>query len=195
VADQSYRDLYDEVATLRGEMDAANQRILNLRARKDRACEQRDMWRVMHHEVEVERDLAIGRWQGLVKELDIHDEWEPFIEPPERRVAAYVKNAIRDAEAQRGKQKHLVREVEFWKEQRDLAANVAAGIADLDEVAPALRQVLRTERERRKRSEDENDRLAYAATRVVQLVTHGADGLVVGGAIAEMRRVLDGGGK
>jgi hypothetical protein len=37
--------------------------------------------------------------------------------------------------------------------------------------------------------------LESAATRVVQLVTHGADGLVVGEAIAEMRRVLDGGGQ
>jgi hypothetical protein len=41
----------------------------------------------------------------------------------------------------------------------------------------------------------ERDAIREAATRVVQLVTHGADGLVVGEAIAEMRRVLDGGGR
>jgi len=41
----------------------------------------------------------------------------------------------------------------------------------------------------------ERDAIRHAATRVMQLVTHGADGLVVGEAIAEMRRVLDGGGQ
>lgn len=39
-----------------------------------------------------------------------------------------------------------------------------------------------------------DDRLREAATRVVQLVDHGADSLAVGGAIAELRRVLDGAG-
>jgi chromosome segregation ATPase len=160
MSEPSYRDLYDEVATLRQEMAAAEADVRRLvgqlaeaNGRLIEAREHRDRWRRMHHEVEVER----GKLAAKVDYLD--------------------------------------REVRFWKEQRDLAANVAAGIADLDEVAPALRKVLRTERERRKRSEDENDRLAYAATRVVQLVTHGADGLVVGEAIAAMRRVLDGGGQ
>lgn len=39
----------------------------------------------------------------------------------------------------------------------------------------------------------ECERIHAAATRVVQLVDHGADTLAVGGAIAELRRVLDGG--
>jgi hypothetical protein len=120
--DESYRDLYEELAMLRQEMAEAR----------------------------AERDAATARWQCLVDELSIHDEWEPFIEPPERRVAAYIRNANREAEAQRAKQAHLF----------------------------ASRA-----------------RLIQAATRVVQLVTHGADSLVVGEAIAAMRRVLDGGGE
>lgn len=56
---------------------------------------------------------------------------------------------------------YLEGEVEFWKGQQKLAADVAAGIADLDEVAPALRQLLRQERARRIAAEAEVDRLAY----------------------------------
>ncbi len=55
----------------------------------------------------------------------------------------------------------LEAEVTFWRDQRNLAANVAATIADLDEEAPALRQLLRQERARRKAAEDEVVRLAY----------------------------------
>ena len=40
---------------------------------------------------------------------------------------------------------YLEGEVTFYREQMKLAANVAAGIADLDEVAPALRQAARLE--------------------------------------------------
>jgi len=57
---------------------------------------------------------------------------------------------------------YLEGEVEFWKGQQKLAADVAAGIADLDEQAPALRQMLRTERARRTAAEAEVDRLTYA---------------------------------
>lgn len=42
---------------------------------------------------------------------------------------------------------------EFWHDQQKLAANVAATIADLDEEAPALRQMLRQERARREAEE------------------------------------------
>ena len=56
---------------------------------------------------------------------------------------------------------YLEREVEFWRDQYRLAADVAAGIADLDDVAPALRQMLRTEKERRKAAEHEVDVLTY----------------------------------
>jgi len=52
-------------------------------------------------------------------------------------------------------------EVTFWKDQQRFAASAAATIADLDEEAPALRQMLRRERERRRRAEDEVSRLAY----------------------------------
>lgn len=52
-------------------------------------------------------------------------------------------------------------EVAFWKDQQKFAASVAATVADLDEEAPALRQLLRQERERRQRVERENVALAY----------------------------------
>jgi len=55
----------------------------------------------------------------------------------------------------------LRREVAFWQDQQHLAANVAAGIADLDEVAPVLRQMLRTERARRHQVENDLDRARY----------------------------------
>jgi hypothetical protein len=47
----------------------------------------------------------------------------------------------------------LERDVVFWKDQQKLAANVAATIADLDEEAPALRQLLRGEIKRRRTAE------------------------------------------
>ena len=50
----------------------------------------------------------------------------------------------------------LLDEAAFWKGQRDLAAQVAAKIADLDEESPALRQMLRTERGRREAEEARN---------------------------------------
>ena len=53
-----------------------------------------------------------------------------------------------------------------------------------DEIA-TLRQEMAAEQERLAKVE-------AAAIRVVQLVDHGADSLAVGGAIAELRRVLDG---
>jgi hypothetical protein len=56
---------------------------------------------------------------------------------------------------------YLEGEVAFYQEQMMLAANVAASIADLDEVAPALRQMLRAEKERRRAAEDEAARLDY----------------------------------
>lgn len=56
---------------------------------------------------------------------------------------------------------HLEGEVSFWRDQQKFAASVAATVADLDEQAPAMRQMLRTERERRRRAEDEVDRLTY----------------------------------
>lgn len=52
-------------------------------------------------------------------------------------------------------------ELAFEKDMRKFAQSAAATIADLDEVAPALRQLLRAEIARRKRAEDEADRLAY----------------------------------
>ena len=56
---------------------------------------------------------------------------------------------------------YLEGEVKFWKDQQRLAADVAAGIADLDEQAPALRQMLRTERARRKQAEADLVRVQY----------------------------------
>jgi hypothetical protein len=52
-------------------------------------------------------------------------------------------------------------EVTFWKDQQKFAANVAATICDLDDVAPALRQMLRAEKERRREAEDTVSRLEY----------------------------------
>ena len=49
------------------------------------------------------------------------------------------------------------KEAEFWREQQALAANVAATIADMDEVAPALRQLLRQEKDRRRSEERRAD--------------------------------------
>jgi hypothetical protein len=67
--------------------------------------------------------------------------------------------------------------------------------AELDSMLKATQQmVVRSDRAVID-AEAKLDRLSQAATRVVQLVTHGTDGLVVGGAVAEMRRVLDGGGQ
>lgn len=54
-------------------------------------------------------------------------------------------------------------EVQFWRQQRDFAVDVATTISGLDEEAPALRQLLRRERERRHRAEDEIVRLRWAA--------------------------------
>ena len=61
---------------------------------------------------------------------------------------------------------YLEGEVAFWKDQQRLAASVAATVADLDEQTPALRQMLRQERDRRKRAEDEVSQLTY---RLMQL--------------------------
>lgn len=52
-------------------------------------------------------------------------------------------------------------ELAFERDMRKLAQSAVATIADLDEVAPALRQILRTEIARRERAEHEADILAY----------------------------------
>lgn len=52
-------------------------------------------------------------------------------------------------------------ELTFERDMRKFAQSAAATIADLDEVAPALRQMLRTEIARRRKAEDEVTRLAY----------------------------------
>lgn len=55
-------------------------------------------------------------------------------------------------------------QVAFWRDQYKLAANVAAGLADLndyDSRVAALRKLLSAEIERRKVAEDEATRLAY----------------------------------
>lgn len=56
---------------------------------------------------------------------------------------------------------YLEDQVAFWKDQQRFAASVAGNIADLDEQAPALRQMLRREIERRKAVEERCDLLAY----------------------------------
>lgn len=57
---------------------------------------------------------------------------------------------------------YLESDRDFWKDQQKFAANVAATIADLDEDAPALRQMLRQERDRRKRAESALVTVDYA---------------------------------
>lgn len=61
----------------------------------------------------------------------------------------------------------LERDVVFWREQQKFASDMCATIADLDEVAPALRKLLRSETERRREAENEVARLSYQ----VQLLT------------------------
>lgn len=56
---------------------------------------------------------------------------------------------------------YLEGEVAFWRDQQKFAASMVSTIADLDEVAPALRQLLRQEIERRKSAENEVARLSY----------------------------------
>lgn len=56
---------------------------------------------------------------------------------------------------------YLADQVAFWKDQQKFAASAAATIADLDEEAPALRQLLRAEMERRRRAEDELVKVQY----------------------------------
>lgn len=67
--------------------------------------------------------------------------------------------------ALRADNERLRAEAAFWQDQQKFAANVAAGIADLDEEAPALRQMLRVERGRRKDAEEESDRRGYRLER------------------------------
>lgn len=54
---------------------------------------------------------------------------------------------------------YITADRDFEREMRKFATSAAATIADLDEVAPALRQLLRRETERRKQAEE---RLAQA---------------------------------
>jgi hypothetical protein len=68
----------------------------------------------------------------------------------------------RDHAATRDK---LTDEIKFWKDQQKFAAKVAGDIADLDEQSPALRQMLRTERARRKAVEAESVQQAYMLER------------------------------
>jgi chromosome segregation ATPase len=76
MADQSYRDTYEEVATLRQEMADAEADVRRLvddlaeaNRRLEKTREQRDTWRTMHHEVEAQRDklrqeLADAAWRA-----------------------------------------------------------------------------------------------------------------------------------
>lgn len=59
-----------------------------------------------------ELDEARARWQNMREALAIPDDWEPYIEPEERRIAAFVKDKAADAEHQRGKQAALVVELD-----------------------------------------------------------------------------------
>jgi hypothetical protein len=149
---KSYRELYDEVATLRGEMDDLTKRLRV-------ACEQRDTWRAMHHEVEAERDRLQRSAERDALRLHFGDLIESAKPIRDRLVAA-------------------VESMEWVKYDDEELAFILALDALGGETFARPESALRS-----------------AATRVVQLIGHGADGLVVGEAIAEMRRVLDGGGQ
>lgn len=69
----------------------------------------------------------------------------------------------------------LREEVTFWKDQQKFAASVAATVADLDEEAPALRQLLRAEKERRRKAEDECDRIAYRLAKLQRTTAPSTD--------------------
>lgn len=66
-------------------------------------------------------------------------------------------------------------EVSFWQEQQRFASSMVATIADLDEVAPALRQMLRTEIEHRKQIQAELDRATLELQRLNDLSGLGHD--------------------
>lgn len=79
------------------------------------------------------------------------------------------------------------KEVAFWQEQQKLAANVAATIADLDETAPALRQMLRQERARRE-DEERRSLLAEAERDAMRPVVEAAKAYVAANtALARFR--------
>jgi len=122
VPDKSYRDLYEELATLRQEMAEAKAELA------------RSMRRVGEHDEPCPFDNPAPTWQG-----------GKCVKP-------------------RGHETHWNGQGDVWR-------------VCIEELVA------------------ERDAQRDAMLRVVQLVTHGADGLVVGEAIAEMRRVLDGGGK
>jgi len=132
----SYRDLYDEVATLRQENE-------ELRA-------------------------ALDRW--------LNDDGDPL------RIDADLLNFARARSCPTCFSIGVRRDncQDLW--HVDVRDVVSAPLISADEVASP-------------QPGGKESEVRQAATRVVQLVTHGADGLVVGEAIAEMRRVLDGGGE
>lgn len=58
----------------------------------------------------------------------------------------------------------LRKDVEFWREQQKLAADMVSSLADLNDHnqrVDSLRQLLRRETERRRRAEHENAVLTY----------------------------------
>jgi len=86
------------------------------------------------------------------------------------RLQARLDTATAHVEELRGQRDEARRDVEFWRGQQKLAADVAAGIADLDEEAPALRQMLRQERGRRKAAEREVNVATYERDTMRQVV-------------------------
>lgn len=94
-----------------------------------------------------------------------------------REMAAKVAAALNGDDAAevarlREDNQRLTEERDFWRDQQQFAAKVAGDIADLDEQAPALRQMLRAEKSRREATESEADRLAGVIERVRQLAAH-----------------------
>ena len=107
-----------------------------------------------------------------------------------------------DARENRDRWRRMHHEVEAERDRlinHGITEDYVHGLRDQLAEVTAERDKLRSalvvaNRDTERRGAD-RDAIRQAATRVVQLVTHGADGLVVGEAIAELRRVLDGGGQ
>jgi chromosome segregation ATPase len=110
-----------------------------------------------------ERDVAQAAYDSLRAASIQHTERHRALFDEQLRERARLideRDEARDEVVRLGQRtEYLERDRDFWREQQKFASDMCATIADLDEVAPALRQVLRAEIKRRKEAEDENDRL------------------------------------
>jgi len=167
----SYRDLYDEVATLRQEVTALN---------ADREWEAKRANEAARLSADA-RDQA----EDLRRQIEGLNEQVAIVEGDRTNNDRWAVNLVArfdlDPPGVKDPYDAIARGLREWRQH----------VLDAE---AKLEAMVRTRAEA-KAARAERDALRQAATRVVQLVTHGAGELVVGEAIAEMRRVLDGGGQ